>query len=286
MTDSNEPKTPEKPVIIHCAMCTLRDIHARCVNALIALVAQRKIHSFSLAESTYLPSARNIGANAAYQACPEFTHLLMIDSDIAGYRGDHLDRLVQLDKPIVSMAMRGRRDDTRSVKFVPVDVQQPMQIGDVVECYHTSFSFILIKREVLDATRITQYAPDGTPTSAWFYLDRRVKPADWPGKKQAFIDSIDKSRPIEDIAADAMDAGRDAIDGRPLTGEDVFFCWRAREFGFNTYVWLHFVQHMASVPVPSDEQLGVPMVAGGMRSGDDGQKIPTNFNVMTQSLAD
>lgn len=241
---------------VHLSVCAMRNVDLLCMGDILKLVAAGMIKTYSGIRGSKLPDCRNNGARKAYIANPDFTHLLFIDSDMCFFGPHHLRSLIEMDKPIAALPAL-RRDNDKVANFHPLDHSVNVKDIDVekqptIEVDYIGTSFMLIKREVLDTTYITETHPDGTTKKSWFFEERRWVPEEWTKRKRTYIQETMTTHTTLDaqLLDVVIEWSRGAIDGAPVTGSDVGFCWRCREAGFSSWAYLDLIGHVTDAVIP------------------------------------
>lgn len=228
--NTKNTKNGKRQIKLALGVCTIEAIKGPCVRSLIRLLSSNLINAYVVAEGTLLPHARNVVTKRIYEDFPDFTHALFVDSDQCLFTAEHILRMLRHDVDIIAGVTPTRRvneEGKRTFTFCPID-QEAEVVDGLIEVYHTGLFFTMVKREVLDKLR------EG---DVWFNLDRCPR-KDWDPEK--YLDLL----PDRDITPgeakilmrQAIKYGREAHIGSDFCGEDVSFCHRAREAGFNCYI--------------------------------------------------
>jgi hypothetical protein len=239
----------KKPhIVLGC--CVLENFKAKTAIHMQDIVLSGYISSRIIVECTLLPQARNQIVGLAYDNTPDFTHVLFIDSDQCGFTPEHLNKLLQANVDIIS-GITCRRDG-KSITINPLkNCDIDIKDEKLVELQFTGCFFTLIKKEVFDA--VCEPSRRGR---IWFTSDRWPR-RNWQAQRDAYVfrmaretlekfnntkipsstDEAPLEKELRDILNQAIDMGMVNQEGTELIGEDVGFCWRAREKGFR--VWAH-----------------------------------------------
>jgi len=108
----NGKNAEEKKLVTQCseptgnkvalALCTYKYIDAACVANLINVATKGIINAYCITSGTIVQHARNDVTNTIYESCPEFTHILYVDSDQCDFNVDSIDKLIKADKDIIA----------------------------------------------------------------------------------------------------------------------------------------------------------------------------------------
>lgn len=158
------------------AVPVLDKIPTPCFNGLASLVHAQMFSGYAVVEGTLLPFARNKLLQIVYEKNPDFTHVLFVDCDMCNFTPNHVVRLWQQDKDIISGLFTMRKAPYSVIGNFEYNTQ-----GDVVEKYlktqavvetdRVGMAFTLIKKPVLDA--IKENIGDGK--DIWFTMDREER---------------------------------------------------------------------------------------------------------------
>lgn len=209
------------------ALCvpTYNTVHMNHMNDLLKLMLGGKglISVFAFAQSTLVAEGRNGVVRQIYKAEPGFTHLLFIDSDQCAFNAQHLIQLIEDNKPIISGITVMRRKDANGNRPCTYKPLNPDDKNEVVEVDFTGMFFTLIQRNVLD--KVGRKTPEGV---AWFATDREL-----PDEEE---DRLLASMPTGLSYKQVFQVYKEAMRSQGHTGEDAYFCRRAREEGFRSFV--------------------------------------------------
>ncbi len=234
---ATEKDTREVKICLGLCLMTPDKAFIRC---LLPILYTDYLYGHSVIQGTLLPYARNSVIRSFYKHQPDFTHVLFIDDDMSTFGIQHIQKLLDDDKPIVSalICLRAAPYDL----VIGFDDNSPQAILDhvdnhrIVESTHVGMAFTLIKREVLDA--LVEETPQGP---IWFNMDR--PPREGFGEEvEKFIEeetSITKactSFNLRPIIEEAILLGQTSHITSNVHGEDVSFCNRAAQLGFKSYV--------------------------------------------------
>lgn len=216
------------------------------IRSLLPVIYDRIFTGWSIEQGTLLPYARNNIIRAMYNNDNDFTHILFIDDDMSEFDRNHVLKLLEDDKPIVS-ALVCKRAPPYNLVIDFLDNTMDTVMGhiknkEVVESAYVGMAFTLITREVFDAVRET--TPDG---DMWFSLDREdregfsdevgefVKKMD-KNLDNAFNPTINYTCNTKEMIIEAIEFGKTHQLGAVFTGEDAAFCFKAAKLGFKNYV--------------------------------------------------
>lgn len=210
----------------------------RTIGALININRYNYFVGCSLTQISLLPYVRNSVINQLLQQNPDFTHLFFIDDDMADFKIEHAQALIELDKPIVSALMCMRRYPY-TVVGLPLNTTSEelldyMKNSNIVEVDHTGMGFTCIKREVIDA--LEEKTPNG---SIWFNMDRDQRDSfetEYYDKLAGWRKQLEEGTDLHKVFLDAVVFGQTSHIGANILGEDVSFGRKAAKFGFKSYV--------------------------------------------------
>lgn len=236
-----------KPVL---AICTIHNNH-RTVGSLIELIRTNYFQGYVLTAGALLPQARNGCVKRLLDENPDFTHLIFIDDDMCDFTVDHVNSLIEADKPIISALVTMRIPPYKMVNSFPGMPQQEIlnhiKNQDILETQHVGLAFTCIKREVLD--RVKEETPDG---SIWFTLDRQPRQnllTEYYDKLIEWRDRLATDK-LADVLGDAVAFGQTSHICSSLIGEDISFCAKASNFGIKCYVHMGvIVGHLGTQPI-------------------------------------
>lgn len=221
--------------------CTLESFPKGAVDSLILVCSSGIIRTYLTVQGTLLPMARNATIAAVYENNPKFTHLILIDSDMMNFGPQHIIKLIEDDKPIVSALVVQRQPPFKLVIHSfksDQELYNAIQKKEIVESVNVGMAFTVIKREVLEAMR---EETDAGPI--WFTTDRE--------EREGFQTEVDKFKldvksltkefgikdnNVNDIIDKAVAMGQLSHKGTELIGEDIEFCRRARKMGIISWV--------------------------------------------------
>ena len=228
----------EEPKIV-IGVCTLQ-YSKWMVDSLLDLVTQGEFAGWAIPESSLLPQTRNRAVQGAFECAPDFTHMLFIDDDMTGFTVNHVAKLFQDDKDIVSALCTTRRRPYKIVSFMndKVDdkvIYEAIKNGEVKSTGACGMAFTLVKRKVFDTIR------EETPNKTiWFTMDRSPREG-FDEEYQKFLndslngDSFNRAV-VKRLLSQAKLMGQNSHIGSQILGEDVSFCRRAKEAGFTCWV--------------------------------------------------
>ena len=239
-----------KNIDIVLAVCSIH-MASECMDALIKLLMTNSIGAYITTRISLLPQARNEMVRKAYEYNPKFTHLLFIDDDMSNYSLDHVIKLIEADKPVISAFVTMRMPPYRLVNSFhgdsSEDIIKYIQEEQIKETKHVGMAFTLIKREVLeDVCEMTEDGP------IWFTTDRderntfeqelKLKHDEWMeklNKKRNKFDTYTEALKYEDfseILEEAVIFGQQAHIGSMMLGEDITFSRRAIRCEYKLYI--------------------------------------------------
>lgn len=223
-----------KPVL---ALCICHPDY-RTIGALMNVIRTNYFVGCSLSTMSLLPYVRNSVIRQLLTQNPEFTHLILIDDDMADFEIEHIKALIDADEPIISALLCMRRPPYTLVGL-PLDIKQDdvlkyMKEQSIVEVDHTGMAFTCIKREVIDALR--EETPNGP---IWFNMDREERDSfhvEYYDRLIEWRKRILAEESLHEIFIDAVTFGQTSHLTANLLGEDVSFCRKAAKFGYKSYV--------------------------------------------------
>ncbi len=236
------PHVAGEPKVI-LAICTLQ-YEKKTVDCLLSVMTDRIFDGWVIPECCLLPQNRNKAIAAAYRENEDFTHIMFIDDDMNSFTSQHVAHLWKADKPIIQGLTVARKPPYTMIhfqdEFSDAEMTEKIKAGELCPSKYVGMAFTLIKREVLDATR--EETPDGP---VWFTTDRDPREG-WDGEVARFIKDVDRDGLDREIVLrDAIELGRYAHIGSCLSGEDVNFCRRAKNVGFDC--WTHLGVHIGHI---------------------------------------
>ena len=211
---------------------------------------------FQIASGSLLPLARNNIVLGLKRVRNDYTHLIMVDSDVVGLTHDHIKRMVEHDVPIVSALVCLREKDCRPAcekddEYKDVYAELEQSDPGIVPRKWVGTGCICIKWGVLEDMAIECERPDGGQAVQWFRT-RNCERVSW---KRDWQEAVDKGvRDLVDVIADggkdqddvlgkmadvineAWMQGRDIWNGGHQMGEDVEFGLRARSKGYESFI--------------------------------------------------
>lgn len=231
-----------------------------CVDSLMGVIHSQMCTGYICASATLLPFGRNLIVRQFLEKVPDFTHLIFIDDDMCNFGPQHIHELVMTDKPIISALVTSRHPRYEIVavfeKSDPDTIKKNIEDKDILKSSHVGMAFTVIKREVFDAT--SEDTPEG---KVWFTTDRSPRDG-FENEIEKFIEEQKEKRKdeglvvndqvvfsFEDSLRDAILLGQTSHIGSSMLGEDVAFCERATELGFQAYVHCGVaVGHISKTP--------------------------------------
>jgi hypothetical protein len=233
-----EMKILKENTFVILGLCALDSIKIKTHMDLEDLIMSGLLKGRAIVECTLLPDARNQVLRISEESFPNFTHILFVDSDQCGFQTPHLKAMLEADKDIIAGITRQRAGEHK-MTFNPF--KNELLGSEVVEVQHTGMFFTLVKREVFDVVR-----EDTNKGPRWFRFGQQPRNL-WPRQKKAYIarkwkefsqlDNGENPKVFTEIMEEAFDMGLNATLGNSGCGEDVNFCYKAREAGFK--VWVH-----------------------------------------------
>jgi hypothetical protein len=199
-----------------------------------------------------LPSARNRVFLGIEKEAPNYTHILMIDSDVIGLKVNHIKRLLSHEKDIVAACVPMGHVPSNPAceaedKYKMVEEELAKESPGIIERKWVGTGCVLVSRRTVEATRKVIEREDGLYGNSWFVCGRQLS-SNWDRKLQRVLQGGVKE--IVDIAGkDGTKPGdfapilqhawsegfRAYHDGVP-SGEDVDFGERARTLGIKSYL--------------------------------------------------
>lgn len=195
---------------------------------------------------TLVTPGRNNCVFQTYKNYPDFTHILMLDSDIVGFRPDMLGKLVERDVDIVAPVTVARTYP--HAPHVPDDERDKFAEhywGDkgLVEFSGLAMGCTLIKRKVLDQV-CERFESSKTKQTIcnWFADEREPRETifneaavEIKDLQQEYRNANPKNA-IRHAYEHGLKKGLTALAGGTYHGEDYFFCRKARKLGFKCYM--------------------------------------------------
>ena len=232
------------------------------VDHLLQLTASGILKAFITTGGSLIPYCRNKVIQQIYKLEPEFTHALLIDDDMTAFDRTTVEQLLEADKDIITPLMTTRSWPPKLV-YDPVDYED-IKNKRIVDADHTGTAFMLIKRHVLD--ELMMPAPAGP---LWFTLDREPR----VGFNEEIEEKLEEynrlqcrnepgfNERIKSYLLSLIALGRYAHLGSDLLGEDIGFCHRAKDAGFDVCVHTGlYVGHVGSrVYTPFDHMKSIRM---------------------------
>ncbi len=201
-----------------------------------------------------LPLARNNIILGLKRTRNDYTHLIMVDSDVVGLTHEHVKRLVDHDVPIVSALVCLREKDCRPAceaedEYKSVYAELEKSEPGIVLRKWVGTGCICIKWGVLEDMAIECERPDGGPSVQWFRT-RNCERVSWKRDWQESVDSNvrrlvdiiekpdnpDALGQMADVVNEAWMQGRDIWNGGRQMGEDVEFGLRAGAKGYKSFI--------------------------------------------------
>jgi hypothetical protein len=235
---------------IVAGVCSLESFKRQFVESLVETICDGVLDNWCSISGTLLPFTRNLIIRKVYVHTPDFTHIMFIDDDMYGFSGEHIRRLAEADKDIISGLMVYRSKPHKIVSsFIngEENLREDIKQGNLREAHFTGAAFTLIKREVFDQT--LEETPQGP---IWFTTDRMPRES-FEVECEEFIKekvkccneySLDSEnyrvedfdKDVKSILQDAIVFGQQSHIGSIMLGEDIAFCKKARQLGFNVWV--------------------------------------------------
>jgi len=201
------------------------------IASLMQLAYSRLIDGWVVGGIGLLPSVRNDVIKKVYMNEPEFTHILFIDDDMSDFTHDHVQALLDADKPIISGLITSRVPPFKLISNLESKSKEEIiaciNEQRIIEEPHVGMAFTLIKKQVIDTL--------AQPCDIWFTMDRMPRQS-FLKETQTFLEGlVNSSKPEFDRYKEAIAWGRTSFLGSELIGEDVEFCHRARFGNFKSY---------------------------------------------------
>lgn len=241
-----------KPVLAYVTWDSFKP--ATCFN-MLQLTGSGLFSITMAACGSLLPFTRNQMINNIYRAVPDFTHIMMVDADMAEISPECVDGMFAADVDIISPIMTQRvppfipciqpGDYPRLVEQMH---REPTQ-RQVIEVATTGLGCMLVKRKVFD--EIGEPLPDGD--KMWFHIDRQLRKS-FPDECNNKVTELqekeweEKEDPIKESFLQGVKFGLGANIGAEYMGEDYSFCIRARRNGFKIFLdTRHAITHIGDV---------------------------------------
>lgn len=206
------------------------------VDSLIMCASARIFAGSAIVDCCLLPQGRNKCVRMAYENNPNFTHMLFVDDDMAGFGPEHILKLVADDVDVISALVTARKPpyqivNSLSSSYLDKEIWEMIGRGDVVETELVGSAFTLIKREVLDATR--EMTGDGP---VWYTMDREPRESFEVEVEDYIRECINKKGSRAAMIRDAIEFGQSSHIGTNILGEDISFGRRIQQAGFKMWV--------------------------------------------------
>lgn len=209
-----------------------------------------------ISAGSLLPIVRNNIVFGLKKFRNDYTHLIMVDSDVIGLTHDHIKRMVEHDVPIVAPLVFLREKDCRPAceaddeyKAVYDELDKPEP--GLVPRQWVGTGCICIKWGVLEDMAIECERTDGGPAFQWF-RSRNCERVSWRRDWQEAVDvgvrtlvdavadakndDNDLLGKMADVVNQAWMEGRDIWNGGRQMGEDVEFGLRAGAKGYESFI--------------------------------------------------
>ena len=228
-----------EPVRIVLGICTLQ-YEKKTVDCLMQMMFDRIFSGWAIPEAGLMPTVRNRIVQGAYEGCPDFTHIMFIDDDMDCINSAMVLALLQEDKDIIQGLCCARNPPFQLIHFTDETnkvVLERIKRREVIESTNTGMAFTLVKRQVFD-----DMAEDTPTGKVWFTMDRGQRDG-WEAEIEDFIEEAQKdweddSKNKGIIVREAISFGQNAHIGARPTGEDVDFCRRAKQLGYQCFTHL------------------------------------------------
>lgn len=200
-----------------------------------------------------LPLVRNEIVVGVANMGMQFTHLIMVDSDVLGLTIDGVKRLVDHDVPIVAPLICLREtnmrpacdaDDEYKAVYEELDSGSP----GLVQRRWVGTGCICIKWAVIEDMVIDVQDYTGVKTGQWF-RSANLERDGWERDFQECVESCVRRLPdalgadegetagkVGELFAEAWMHGREVWNGGRQAGEDIEFCLRARTKGYPSFL--------------------------------------------------
>lgn len=221
-------------------MTCIEQVHHATVFSLLNTFAQKPelFDGFLIIQGTLLPHARNKIVQYIYEAEPDFTHILLVDADMCNFNHEHIQKLIDADKDIISGLFNERKPPYGTISaFTEEDAdnfKDNFENGRVLSTEIVGTAFTLIKRKVFDKMReLTSEGP------IWFTCDRFPREGISEEIKSFVEESIkDYANNPEQTIIDAIFFGQTSHIGSRFLGEDINFSRKAVALGFKLFIHL------------------------------------------------
>lgn len=231
---------------------------------------------YDLGGGCLLPDARNRAVERAFNNRPDFTHMMLIDSDVTGLRARDIKRMVEHDVPIVMplVPLPSMVDDKPDRiacasedewAAVHAELKKGADAG-LVEREWVGTGCTLIQRKVLEDTQVQIEDWHGKKSTSWFFQSRQPR----LGYEREMSDVLAKVR--NEMVGQALEA---MIEGAEKVGKDAPMKERMKEIAclmgdrfeslIQETVAFGFELYNGGVPMGED-------VTFGRRAGELGHK--------------
>jgi len=221
-------------------MTCIEQVHHATVFSLLNTFAQKPelFDGFLIIQGTLLPHARNKIVDYIYKAEPDFTHILLVDADMCNFTPEHIQKLIDADKDVISGLFNERKPPYGTISaFTDEDAdnfKDNFKNGKVVPTEIVGAAFTLIKREVFDKMR-----EETSEGPIWFTCDRFPRESIGEEIKNFIAETVSlcETQP-EQALLDAIFFGQTAHIGSRFLGEDINFSRKAVALGFKLFIHL------------------------------------------------
>lgn len=207
----------------------------------------------AITSCSLLPHARNANIRGVFKHHPDFTHVLLIDSDMSNFHACHLDGMIARNEDIVSgicvlkippYPVAARFREGKGLELVDNELRKKSSSErNLIEVEAVGSAFILLTKEVLlNTAEITKDGP------IWFSCDRRPRVTFQDEAADKITEFIDDFHSQDFHSKDDMhqwiilnlmkliNFGINSTVGSDLIGEDIDFCWRAKTKNYKVYI--------------------------------------------------
>lgn len=210
------------------------------------------LHGVVECEGSLTVPARNAVVLTALQKYPDFTHLLMIDTDVCGFKPKLLSDMISADVDMISPLTTERRPPYRphprseeDINKIKEALNKPIHERGLIEVEGTGLGCFLISREVIEKT--VEYDPK-TKNALWFAVDRIPRDSIQEELAELIKEcKSDRKLSTEECVRKGFSLGLMSRLHGAIIGEDYYFMEKARKLGFKIFVDLrHCLGHIGN----------------------------------------
>lgn len=224
------------------SVCSLGEMPGEFVKDFTTLIRSGIVKSYCHNTGSLLPIARNYSVEGLKYRENKLTHVLFIDDDMCGFHPIHVVSMLRRNVDIVGGICTLKRPPFKIAAnfFDDLDLITELKKPDakdrnLVPAISTGTAFLLVTTKALDIVK-----EETTEGPIWFHTDRLQRPTILEEEEQlldAFMkmdfDSPDK---IREALHELVLFGVGAHYGTPIIGEDINFCWKARDRGLKIWI--------------------------------------------------